>query len=173
MRSSLGVVASVGEEAPLEAGITEGHGEEHHAGDDDMHVVQRPKAKFLELAERPLLLLLLAREVEDVEPVGRCHAVVEPAVSADDAVGEGEEEGEGGEDSDQCGRDHLLTGWHVPWLVKDGDSAWYATTVPVGRSCPRFTALDITLSATVRSAAMVGEPSSAPFCTVGGALSLV
>lgn len=35
-----------------------------------------------------------------------------------------------------------------PWLVKDGDNAWYASTVPVGRSCARFAALDITLSVT-------------------------
>ena len=81
-----------------------------------MHVVQRLKAQFLELAERPLPLLLLAREVEDVEPVRRRHAVVELAVSADDAVGEGEEEGEGGEDGDQRGREPLVGGKARPMV---------------------------------------------------------
>lgn len=33
--------------------------------------------------------------------------------------------------------------------MKDGERAWYASTVPVGRSCARFAALDITLSVAV------------------------
>ena len=41
---------------------------------------------------------------------------------------------------------HWLDDSHLPWLVKDGDSAWNASTVPVGRSCARFAAVDMTLS---------------------------
>ena len=51
---------------------------------------------------------------------------------------------------------------HLPWLVKDGDSAWYASTVPVGRSCARFAALDMTLSVAMAAAGTVvgTSPSS-------------
>jgi len=75
-----------------------------------VHVVHGAKPELPELAERPLPLFLLPGEVEHVEPVRRRHAVVELAVAANDAVGEGEEEGEGGKDADQHGREPLVGG---------------------------------------------------------------
>jgi hypothetical protein len=64
-----------------------------------------------------------------------------------------------------------------PWLLKDGDSAWYASTVPVGRSCARFAALDITLSVAVvpeELGAAIGtvRGSSAPLGVARGAAAL-
>ena len=43
--------------------------------------------------------------------------------------------------------------------MKDGDSAWYASTVPVGRSCARFAALDMTLSVAVAAGPAAGAGS--------------
>jgi hypothetical protein len=72
---------------------------------------------------------------------------------------------------------HLFAGRHAPWLVKDGDSAWYASTVPVGRSCARFAALDITLSVAEREppAVVAGMTVGSSAMTLGvcGAVTMV
>jgi hypothetical protein len=114
----VGVGAGFGEEAPLQASVAEGHGEEYHGSKQGVHVVHGAEAQLLELAERPLPLLL-AGEVEHVEAVRRGHAVVELAVAAEYAVGEGEEDAQGGQDRDQRGRQPFVRRKECP-VVGEG-----------------------------------------------------
>lgn len=86
LENLVGVAASTCEEAPLETCVAERHGEEHHGTEEGVHVVKWPEAHLPELA------------------------VVDLAVAADDAVGEVEEEGEGGEATTSVAVSHLLAG---------------------------------------------------------------
>jgi hypothetical protein len=67
---------------------------------------------------------------------------------------------------------HWLEELQLPWFVKDGDKAWNASTVPVGRSCARLDALAITLSVVVPERSAIGMVGGSSL-GVGGAVALV
>ena len=91
----------VREEAPLDAGVGERHGEEHERREEGVHQVQRRDPEPGEILERRLPLLACPRVVERVEAPEGGGAVVELAVAADEAVGEGEEHARGGAGADE------------------------------------------------------------------------
>ncbi|TVU02580.1 hypothetical protein EJB05_51915, partial [Eragrostis curvula] len=143
----LDVVAGDGEVAGLHGGVAERHGEEHDGREDGVHVVHPPYPEPAEVPEHLppalgvglLVVDFVPGVVEHQEPLGRGHAVVELAVAAEEAVGEGEEEaGEDAEVEQRRGES--------PRLVKDGDSDWNASAVPVGSSFARLATLVSALS---------------------------
>ena len=91
------VLARVGEEAALHGDGAERHRQEHHGREHGVHVVHPPYPQPAEVLEHlpPSLgvaLVVVAGVVEHEEALDRGDAVVELAVTADEAVGEGEED---------------------------------------------------------------------------------
>ena len=93
--------AGVREQAPLDAGVRERHGEEHERREEGVHEVPRRDPEPGEVLERRLPLLAGPRVVERVEAPEGGGAVLEPAVAADEAVGEGEEHARGGASAEE------------------------------------------------------------------------
>jgi hypothetical protein len=93
----------VGEQAALYAGVGKRHRQEHDRREEGVDEVERgdPEPRQIVVPERGVPLGARAGEVERVEAPEGGHAVVQPAVAADEAVGEGEEhagDGAGGDE---------------------------------------------------------------------------
>lgn len=105
------VLPGVGEEAALHGGGAERHRQEHHGRESRVHVVHPPYPQPAEVLEDLppslgiALVVIVAGVVEHEEALDRGKAVVELAVGADEAVGEGEEDARDEAEVEQCGRE--------------------------------------------------------------------
>lgn len=99
------------EEAVLHVGVAERHREEHDRGEEGVDVVDGPDAQPPQILEDELAVVAVAAGVvEHVEAAEGGHAVVELAVAAAEAVGEGEEDAGGGAEVEEEGGEELVRG---------------------------------------------------------------
>lgn len=102
------------EEAVLHVGVAERHREEHDRGEEGVDVVDEPDAQPPQILEDELAVVVVvvvaAGVVEHVEAAEGGHAVVELAVAAAEAVGEGEEDAGGGAEVEEEGGEELVRG---------------------------------------------------------------
>lgn len=90
------------EQAPLYHAVAERHRQEHQHRQDRVHVVRRPQPVPPQVVEHLAgAIVVVGVVVEDVEAAPRGEAVVQPAVAAGEAVGEGEQGGGGGAEGDE------------------------------------------------------------------------
>lgn len=109
------VGACLWEEAVEHVAVTEGQRQEHHHREQRVHAVQHPQPVSPQVLQHPAPLSLLPVVVEHVHPPQRRHPVVQLAVAALEAVGEGEGGARGGAELYQ-GRGEVLVGGvaHAP-----------------------------------------------------------
>lgn len=115
----LRVVVGVREETALDTGATEGHRQEDDGGEEGVHKVNGPDHKLVEVAEGVGGLIVRAGEVDDVEALEGGKAVVELAVLAHEAVGEGEDDAREDTEVDKQGC-QVLVGHTATAVVGEG-----------------------------------------------------
>ncbi|RRT61421.1 hypothetical protein B296_00024469 [Ensete ventricosum] len=110
------VGAGLREEAVEHVAVTEGQRQEHHHREQRVHAVQHPQPVSPQVLQHPAALLPLRPVVvEHVHPPQGGHPVVQLAVAALEAVGEGEGGAGGGAELYQGGGEVLVRGVaHAP-----------------------------------------------------------
>ncbi|KAG0482384.1 hypothetical protein HPP92_010468 [Vanilla planifolia] len=110
------------EKAALRVGIAESQRQENQHAQESVQPVHPPPPPPPEniLSEHLAPLLLAAVEVEQTDPIRRRHAVVEAAVSPDEAVGEGEEGGGDDAGQEEGGGQALVGGVAVALVCETG-----------------------------------------------------